>query len=162
MSKKKSEQLGMNPSTASGRLVKDVLWKLIVEAGQNMCYACSEEMTRETFSVEHKVPWLDSENPVGLYFDLENVAFSHKMCNYSRARKVQRDKTHCPAGHVYDEINTRMTNTKGYKGRECIACRNSRNKERCTAGTKEERQRIRRASYKREKEIKRNLGPLAQ
>ena len=152
MSKKKREQLGMNPSTASGRLVKDLLYRFIVEAKRNSCYVCSEEMSRDTFSIEHRVPWLDSDNPAGLYFDLDNITFSHKSCNFSRSRNAQRNKTCCPAGHAYDEINTRMTYSKGYTGRECIACKNSRNKERCTAGTKEDRQSMRRASYAREKE----------
>lgn len=152
MSSKKKEQLGMNPSTASGRLVKDVLWKLIVETRQNMCYACSGEMTRETFSVEHKTPWLDSEDPVGLYFDLENVSFSHKVCNYSRARNFQGDKTHCPSGHPYDGENVQKRKTsKGHNSRACLPCKKKRNAERYTTKTKEENQRIRRESYEREK-----------
>jgi len=65
---KKKEQLGMNPSTASGRLVKDILWNYIVSSGHDECYRCGSCMTREDFSIEHKVPWLDSEDPVGLYF----------------------------------------------------------------------------------------------
>lgn len=89
MSKKKAEQLGMNPSTASGRLVKDLLWMMIEETGRTACFQCGEEMTRDTFSVEHKIPWLDSEDPVGLYFDLSNVSFSHRSCNIRAARKPQ-------------------------------------------------------------------------
>jgi len=85
MSKKKSEQLGMNPSTASHRLVKDVLFKLLIEAGHT-CFQCGEELTRDTFSIEHMEPWLDSEDPLGLYFNLENIAFSHKSCNYAASR----------------------------------------------------------------------------
>ena len=145
MSKKKREQLGMNPSTASGRLVKDVLWKLIVETEQNMCYACSEEMTRETFSVEHKVPWLDSEDPVGLYFDLENISFSHKVCNYARGRNCQKAKTHCPSGHPYEGENLRVSKSKeGWILRVCLTCRNTKNAKRYTGEDKEEKKRIRR------------------
>lgn len=89
MSDKKKEQLGMNPSTASGRLVKDVLWSLIVKTKQDICCKCNNSMTRETFSIEHVKPWLDSDDPVGLYFDLENISFSHLSCNISDARKQE-------------------------------------------------------------------------
>ena len=87
MSDKKKMQLGMNPSTASGRLIKDTLWKLVVMTGQDKCFQCSEVMTRDTFSVEHKEPWLDSEDPVGLFFDQDNISFSHHSCNVAASRR---------------------------------------------------------------------------
>ena len=77
----------MNPSTASNRLVKDVLWKLIQQTGQSACCKCGEPMSRETFSIEHLTPWLDSENPLHSYFDLDNIAFSHLKCNIEDGRK---------------------------------------------------------------------------
>lgn len=84
---KKFEQLGINPSTAQGRLVKDLLWNFILETGRNKCFHCDEEMDRESFSIEHKTPWLDSEDPVGLYFDLNNISFSHLSCNCRASRR---------------------------------------------------------------------------
>lgn len=87
MSDKKKQQLGMNPSTASYRLVKDILWNFIATTDSNICYHCSEPMDRETFSIEHIEPWLDSEDPVGLYFNLDNISFSHNSCNIRAARR---------------------------------------------------------------------------
>jgi hypothetical protein len=87
MSDKKQKQLGMNPSTASGRLVKDTLWRFIVQANQDSCYQCNGKMTRDNFSIEHKVPWLDSEDPVHLFFDQDNISFSHHSCNLKAARR---------------------------------------------------------------------------
>lgn len=84
---KKQTQLGMNPSTASHRLVKDTLWKLVVATGQDKCNRCGQPMTRETFSIEHKIPWLDSDDPVGLFFDQDNIAFSHLRCNIADGRR---------------------------------------------------------------------------
>ena len=86
----KHSLLGMNPSTASHRLVKDLLWKMIVELKQNSCYHCNVEMTRETFSIEHKKPWMCSEEPLKTYFDLENISFSHLSCNVGAARKPNK------------------------------------------------------------------------
>ena len=83
---KKTLQLGMNPSTASGRLVKDTLYKLAMETGHK-CYRCNKPLDRETFSIEHKEPWLDSEDPLGNFFDQDNIAFSHLVCNTKAARR---------------------------------------------------------------------------
>ena len=85
---KKQKQLGMNPSTASGRLIKDLLFDFAVKNGHT-CHRCKKELTRIDFSIEHIKPWLDSENPIDLFFDLDNIAYSHLKCNIraSRPRK---------------------------------------------------------------------------
>lgn len=95
---KKSEQLGMDPSLASYRLVKDLLFDFIIKAGHK-CYRCDNELTRETFSIDHKIVWLDSDSPIGLYFDLKNIKFSHKLCNSLAARRVFAK---CGTVHRYD------------------------------------------------------------
>lgn len=87
MSDKKKQQLGMNPSTASHRLVKDLLWNFIETTGQVACCKCGEPMSRETFSIEHVTPWLDSEDPVGLYFSIDNIGYSHLKCNVEDRRQ---------------------------------------------------------------------------
>ena len=124
---KKAEQLGMNPSTASHRLVKDILYKLIQEKGE-LCYRCNNPMTRDTFSIEHKIAWLDSEDALNLFFDLDNIAFSHLSCNIKSSRngglkkhttdedlrqarnkqdKVWRDKLHPESGLTNRQIRYR-------------------------------------------------------
>ena len=105
MSDKKKMQLGMNPSTASHRLVKDVLWKLIQQPNQDHCCKCGELMSREAFSIEHVIPWLDSENPVDLYFNLDNIAFSHLSCNVSDSRKPHKKYENFEGRHPSKKIN---------------------------------------------------------
>ncbi len=83
---KKHEQLGMNYSTASNRLVKDLLFDFVLKA-EHKCSKCGGKLTRETFSIEHITPWLDSDRPLELFFDLDNIAYSHLSCNVSSARK---------------------------------------------------------------------------
>lgn len=90
---KKSQQLKENISTAQARLYRDILWDLVVKTNQNTCFHCSKEMTRETFSVEHKIPWLDSSDPITLFYSIGNIAFSHKSCNISAARKNKGPQT---------------------------------------------------------------------
>ena len=94
MSEKKSQQLGMSSGKASGILLKDILWDMLVKTNQTLCYHCGEEMSRSTFSVEHKEPWLDSEEPKQLFFSLENISFSHFLCNCLAARRAPQVKKH--------------------------------------------------------------------
>ena len=84
---KKQQQLGMNPSTASNRLVKDTLFRLLCDQNLNKCYHCGLSMTRFNFSIEHKKPWLDSDNPVFTFFDQSNIGFSHLNCNVKSGRR---------------------------------------------------------------------------
>lgn len=85
--KKKNKQLGMNHSTASHRLVKDILFNFIVKSNENICYRCGEKMSREDFSIEHINHWLDSSDPIGNFFDLNNISFSHLSCNIKNSRR---------------------------------------------------------------------------
>lgn len=84
---KKSRQLGIPYGTACYRLRKAILFHLAEMAGVNICYRCGEgiESVRD-FSIDHKTPWLDSVEPVELFFNLDNVAFSHMKCNYAAKR----------------------------------------------------------------------------
>jgi|TARA_R100000231_G_scaffold53647_5_gene45131 hypothetical protein len=97
---KKKKQLGMNPGTASNRLKKSILFSFAKKLGLNWCYQCGTEITNiHKFTVEHKTPWLDSDDPKKLFFDLDNIAFSHASCNYaaSRSRKAKP----CPSVTAY-------------------------------------------------------------
>lgn len=115
MSDKKKMQLGMNPSTAANRLVKDVLWKLIVQTGQDSCCKCGESMSRETFSIEHLVPWLDSEDPLKLYFDLDNISFSHHSCNVGSARNAMKKyETRDEYYRAKREYDRKFSKDRGY------------------------------------------------
>ena len=85
--KEKARQLGMNPSTASNRLVKLILFNLMKKTDQHWCFQCGAEIEGvHDMSVEHKEFWLYSENPIDMYFNMENIAFSHKVCNYKASR----------------------------------------------------------------------------
>ena len=91
----KHKQLGMNASTASAILLKDILFRYIEKDNIN-CFRCNSPMTRENFSVDHKEPWLHSDNPKDLFFNLSNVSFSHLKCNIAAGRKT-KPKATCPS-----------------------------------------------------------------
>lgn len=88
MQKKKDDQLGMPLGTASHRLRMAIMFKLVAEAG-HLCFRCGGELTLESFSIEHKIPWLHSEDPIELFFDLDNIAFSHLGCNM-KAKRISK------------------------------------------------------------------------
>lgn len=70
------------------RLQKNILFSLLKETNKNFCYRCGAEIENvEELSVEHKDFWMDSEDPIGKFFDLDNIAFSHFNCNSKYKRK---------------------------------------------------------------------------
>jgi hypothetical protein len=79
---KKSEALGVNFSTATARLKLQVTLQLLKECGRNKCYRCNKEIEIATdLSLDHKEDWLNSNKEKELFWDLNNVAYSHKSCN---------------------------------------------------------------------------------
>lgn len=118
----------MNPSTAQGRLLRDILFDFVMKEDIT-CFHCQEELTRETFSIEHKEPWLDSENPVDMFFDIENISYSHLSCNTRAARRPKKYAT---------EGEKRVAN-------------NASRRVRRNAASQKERQAIRRSNYEKYK-----------
>ena len=107
---KKESQLGEPYGTACNKLRKMILFSLIKELNKDVCFQCGlniEEIS--DLSIEHKIPWLDSENAVELYFDINNIAFSHLSCNIKASRN--RPMTH-PSTYAYN------------KGCRCDGCKN--------------------------------------
>jgi hypothetical protein len=46
-------------------------------------------------SIEHKESWMNSNTPIKKFFDLNNIAFSHKNCNYSQGMNTIHICPHC-------------------------------------------------------------------
>lgn len=88
--KKKAIQLGISIGKATHRLRKMIMFQMIRKAGLDICFQCGKEIqTIEELSIEHKEPWLDSDNPKKLFWDLDNIAFSHLKCNSGSARQTR-------------------------------------------------------------------------
>jgi hypothetical protein len=84
--RKKERQLGMAQGTAAHKLRKSLMWHLAVKCRMDVCYRCGHPITSaEDMSIDHKVDWLDSDDPVGRFFDVDNIQFSHKKCNVRRS-----------------------------------------------------------------------------
>lgn len=110
-SKKKADQLGMPYGTANARLRKSILFLLLKKLGENYCYQCGFEIeTEDELSIEHKVPYLDSDDPVKMFFDLDNISFSHLLCNTKAARQT-KTLIH-PSAHSYNSNGCRCDGCK--------------------------------------------------
>jgi len=85
----KSKQLGESVSTAQHKLRKKIMFQLVQRCGLDSCYQCGTKIVNiDGFSIEHKIPWLHSGSPHELFYDLDNVAFSHLSCNIRASRNA--------------------------------------------------------------------------
>lgn len=77
---RKDATLGMPHGTAINRLRKNILFHLLVRLKENICFKCGIQIeTVAELSIEHKLPW--EGKSVELFWDLNNIAFSHLRCN---------------------------------------------------------------------------------
>lgn len=106
-------QLGMNPSTAANALRKEVMFSLVKQLGQDVCFQCGNKIeTVKEFSIEHTTPWLHTDDPKGSFFDLDNIAFSHLKCNQRAGRKPHQK--YATATDQKQAANKRVTAKRVY------------------------------------------------
>lgn len=78
----KVKALGMPFGTANGKLRKSILFHLVQKIELDLCFRCNKIIASiEDFSIEHKIAWMGTNDPVKYFFDIENIAFSHIICN---------------------------------------------------------------------------------
>jgi hypothetical protein len=86
---KKAKQLGMPIGTAHARLRKSILFQLVEECAKNVCFRCNNPIeTVAELSVDHKENWLGANT--ALFWNLDNVTFSHLSCNIKAARRSHK------------------------------------------------------------------------
>lgn len=89
---KKDEKLGMSYGKARHQLNRVIIFDLVKKLNLDTCYRCSNKIDKlEDLSIEHKKAWLNSNNPKELYFDTNNIAFSHMNCNREAADHSNKD-----------------------------------------------------------------------
>ena len=107
---KKAIQLGEPIGTAANKLRKMIMFALLKETNKNVCFQCKKEIELvEHLSVEHKVPWLDSNEPKTFYYALDNIAFSHISCNCGAARKYNKYPDDVSRREAYLETHRRAS-----------------------------------------------------
>lgn len=57
------------------------------------CFRCDEKISDiADFTIDHKDSWILSDEPSKVFYDIENIAFSHAKCNYEAGTKTYVDK----------------------------------------------------------------------
>ena len=95
---KKSATLGMPHGTATNRLRKMILFDLLKRYNENVCVRCNTLIESiDDLSIEHLKPWEGIS--ADLFWDLNNVAFSHLCCN--RPHSIPGPKIVTPEGTAW-------------------------------------------------------------
>ena len=123
---KQTLQLGMSPGKARNRLVNSLLFYFAQTTNRDTCYRCNKLIESvNDFSLDHIKDWRNSGDPVELFFNLENIAFSHKSCNYSAARKLNKKGritlTCANCNTAFQRLKSEYDHTKS-KGRTNFYC----------------------------------------
>lgn len=100
---KKNHQLGESHGTACNKLRKRIMFSMIQKCGMDTCHQCGEKIESvDKLSIEHKIPWLDSDDPPAVFYDLDNIAFSHLSCNCKASRGYTPVLKPCPGLASYN------------------------------------------------------------
>lgn len=82
---RKAEILGMPFGTATNRLRRAIIFRLLKKLGEDKCFQCGTAIEQLVdLSIEHKMPWAGD---AAMFWDLENIAFSHLKCNIGAANR---------------------------------------------------------------------------
>ena len=77
----------MSATTAKHRLERMILFQLIQQTQRDKCYVCDYRIEEvDQLSIEHKLPWYGDDRDSNLYWNLDNIAFSHRKCNLPHRR----------------------------------------------------------------------------
>lgn len=129
--------LGMSWGTANNRLRKMVLFSLIQRCGEDFCIRCGSQIESiDDLSIEHIKPWRG--NNVELFWDLDNIAFSHVQCNRPHIQRGSK-RVSAPEGQwwcsgcaKYKPIEEFGKSSARYNGIHCYckSCVSVKNKNR--------------------------------
>lgn len=78
------ELLGADYGKLNHQLRSKFIFSLVQRTGRDICYRCGQKIeSLDEFSIEHKESYVnkDSETAKKLYFDMNNITFSHLSCN---------------------------------------------------------------------------------
>jgi len=82
--------VGLGIGTASNRLRKAVMLKLLQKLDEDWCFRCGARIeTPDDLSLDHIEPWLHDDPEK--FWNVENVAFSHYKCNTTNRRNRKRN-----------------------------------------------------------------------
>jgi hypothetical protein len=133
--KEYKSELGLLPTTANLRLSRSLLFNYAKRLGMGNCFRCGKEIISiEDFTLDHKQEW--RHNDPRLFWDIDNIAFSHQLCNASsnRVARFYQARTHKKCNECKEEKDLNSFGTRIQRGQKryrsfCNECRNKRKKE---------------------------------
>lgn len=139
LNKEKSRQLGMPFGTANARLRKAIMFMLAKKAKLDRCFRCGKRIrTVDEFSIDHKQDWMHGDP--ALFWETENIAFSHRRCNIQAARRLPKKfpetatKAWCSGCKTY-HVHSAFARWTGRKERTRQPyCKKFKNKGACPSG----------------------------
>ena len=141
---KKNNQLKMSYGKANNILKKDIMFYLAKKLKMDACFRCKKKIKLiEEFSIDHKVDWLDSDNPRELFFNIENIAFSHLSCNIQNGKRKKG---------IRDSTKHGLTMYK--HGCRCSTCVIAMHKQNCSSNRKKYNRQYQKKRYKNEKDFR--------
>lgn len=86
-----AQQLGMSHGAAANKLRKNILFSFAKRLKEDICFKCKEQIVSvDDLSIEHKLPWENISS--SLFWDLDNITFSHLKCNRQHTYNMNEDK----------------------------------------------------------------------
>jgi hypothetical protein len=99
------EVLGKTLSNSVIEMWRKLTFDYAQRCGETVCYQCGKKIeTYEEFSMEHKIPWRNKLNGRKLFFDLDNISFSHHTCNSRAGQKTSVLLQRKPVRRVSDGV----------------------------------------------------------
>jgi len=95
---------------------------------ENTCFRCKKSIeSAAELSLEHKEAWLD--NDIALFWDLENLGFSHLKCNSGHANKPTKKIrpegkewcSKCQSMKIYADFQPTILKRKSKWCRKCYS-----------------------------------------
>lgn len=115
--KKKHDVLGVSISSASYKLRKMVLFDILRRHNENICYRCGKTIDNvDELSMDHKIDWLNAPNAKELFWDMDNIAFSHLKCNTVAGQEEAAERLRV-AAKEYLDATVEGTATVGHQKR---------------------------------------------
>ena len=85
---RRDELLGITFGKAGTQLRRLILFNLVKLLEKDICFHCNKRIENiDELSIEHKIPWEYSNDPIKYFYDLNNIAFSHLSCNIGASNK---------------------------------------------------------------------------
>jgi hypothetical protein len=115
-----------------------LLFDFAGKLGLLLCFRCFKPIESvDQFSIEHKIAWLGTDDPIKYFFDLDNISFSHPDCNSRAAfrggvrgpnksrKEGEFGSAWCSHHQAYLDISLFSKNRRQWNGLQdiCMECR---------------------------------------